>query len=384
MLIGREEEVAAVLARRGADVVDRSRAVELRRQEAGVGLREDPPDLAELGHPLAEEDAALGLGDRLVEAVLRHADRAEAQVELADVDRVERGLERRGAGVEDVLGADGVVLEVERAHVHLAVDDVLSQLVGVVRAVGGEEDVRVRPLHVRAPPEDGHHPGQVAVADVVLAAGRSEAALAVGLEHHVGRVDVGAVVVLGQAEGEDRTFLEQLSGARASGVVVRLPDRAEPEDRDLPRVPVGQPVEAEDLVEDGVPRGVPALVRIAAAVALGRQQDREGPLARQELDEVAVPLVASDLLGDLGLPLGLEPVDRRAEESLGRRVELGGLVVGGIEEAGGEGGGRHATSVAHTTRTVDRSVGRVIRSTPPTLMRSPDPPLEADLREVES
>ncbi len=76
---GGEEEVAAVLARGGAHVVDGPRAVELGRKEAGVGLREDPADLPELGHPLAEEDAALGLGDRLVEAVLGHADGAEAR-----------------------------------------------------------------------------------------------------------------------------------------------------------------------------------------------------------------------------------------------------------------------------------------------------------------
>ena len=117
------------------------------------------------------------------------------------------------------------------------------------------------------------------------------------------------------------------SAARcAGGVVVALPDRPEPEDRDLPRVPVGQPVEAEDLVEDGVAGGVPALVRIAAAVARGREQRRERALAREELDEVRVPLVRADLLGDLRLPLRLEPVDGRAEEALGRRVELGGVV----------------------------------------------------------
>ena len=203
-----------------------------------------------------------------------------------------------------------------------------------MRAVRGEEDVRVRPFHVGAPAEDRDHPGQVAVADVVLAAGRGEAAVAVGREDHVGRVDVGAVVLLGEAEGEDRAFLEELGGTLAGRVVVGLPDRPEPEDRDLPRVPVGQPVEAQDLVEDRVPRGVPALVRIAAPVALGSEQDREGSLAREELDEVAVPLVLPDLLGDLGLPLGLEPVDRRAEEALGRGIEPAASNVVGLKRRG--------------------------------------------------
>src|SRR5438093_699487 len=78
----------------------------------------------------------------------------------------------------------------------------------------------------------------------------------------------------------------------ARAVVVALPDRAEAEDRDLPGVPIGQAVEAEDLVEDRVARGVPALVGIAAGVTRGCQQRRERALAREKLDEVGVPRVA--------------------------------------------------------------------------------------------
>ena len=76
-------------------------------------------------------------------------------------------------------------------------------------AVGGEEDVAVRALDVGAAAEHRHHPGEVAVADVVLAAVGAEAAVAVGREDHVGRVDVGAVRLLGEAEGEDRAVVEQ-------------------------------------------------------------------------------------------------------------------------------------------------------------------------------
>ena len=106
---------------------------------------------------------------------------------------------------------DRVVLEVERADVHLPVHDVLDQLVGGVGAVGGEEDVAVGALDVGAAAEHRHHPGHVAVADVVLAAAGAEAAVAVGREDHVGRVDVGAVVALGEAEREHRAVLEQLA-----------------------------------------------------------------------------------------------------------------------------------------------------------------------------
>ena len=99
----RVEQVPAILAARAADVVDRSRRVQLGREQARVRLGEDPPHLAELGHALAEQDPVLGLGDRLVEAVLGHPDRAEAEVELADVDRVQGRLEGCRTGVEHVL-----------------------------------------------------------------------------------------------------------------------------------------------------------------------------------------------------------------------------------------------------------------------------------------
>ncbi len=93
-------------------------------------------------------------------------------------------------------------------------------------------------------------------------------------------------------------------------------------------------------------RRVPALVRIAAAVPLRGDEDREGPLARQEVDEVGVPLVAPDLLGDLCGALRFEPIDGRSKELLRRRVELGGGVRGGVEKAGGAGGGGHGVSLA--------------------------------------
>ena len=265
--------------------------------------------------------------------MLGHADRAEAEVELADVDRVQRGLERRDAGVQDVLGAHRVVLEVERADVHLRVHDVPDQLVRGVAAVGGEEDVAVGPLDVGAAAEHRDHSRDVAVADVVLAAVRAKSTFAVRGEDHVGRVDVGAVVTLGQAEGEDRPLVEQLGRARLRGCVGALPDRAEAEDRDLPGVPVGQAVEAKDLVEDRVARGVPALVGIAAAVTRWCQERRERALAREKLDEVGVPRVAERLGDEAHLALCLEPVDRGAQQSLRRGIELGGVVASGVQQA---------------------------------------------------
>lgn len=84
-------------------------------------------------------------------------------------------------------------------------------------AVGGEKEVslevlrRTAPVEIRtvddrfvgATAEHRDHAGQVAVADVVLAAVRRVRPVRVRCQHHVGRVDIGAVVLLGQPEGED-------------------------------------------------------------------------------------------------------------------------------------------------------------------------------------
>src|SRR5207249_10866636 len=104
--------------------------------------------------------------------------------------------------------------------------------------------------------------------------------------------------------------------------------RTEAEDRDLPGVPVRQAVEAQDLVEDRVARGVPASVGIAAGVTRGCQQRRERALAREELDEVGVPRVAERLGEEARLALCLEPADRGAQQPLRRRIERGGVEPG--------------------------------------------------------
>ena len=225
-----------------------------------------------------------------------------------------------------------VVLQPELADEVLRVDDVLDQPVLRVPAVGREEDVAVGALDVGAAAEDGHHAGEVAVADVVLAAGRGEAAVARGREHHVRRVDVRAMLFLGEAEREDRAVVEQLGRAAPGGGVLALPDRAEPEDRDLPRVPVRQPVEAGDLAERGDASGVPALVRVAAGLGRGGQHRREDALALHELQEVGVPGALVVMLLERRLAAGLEELDRRQQCAPGGFVELLGAVGARIEE----------------------------------------------------
>ena len=128
--------------------------------------------------------------------MLSHPDRAEAEVELADVDCVQGRLKRRWTDMEHVLGPHRVLVEVERAHVELPVDDIPDQLVCRMGAVGGEEHIAVRTLDVVPASEHGNHARHVAVADVVLPAAGAEATIAVRRENHVRRVDVCAVLAL--------------------------------------------------------------------------------------------------------------------------------------------------------------------------------------------
>ena len=81
--------------------------------------------------------------------------------------------------------------------------------------------------------------------------------------------------------------LQQLRGLLLERLVGTHPDRSQPEDGHLPGVPVGQPVEAEDLVELAVAPGVPARVR--PAIGSGRQQVGEEFFLLLEFDEIRVP-----------------------------------------------------------------------------------------------
>jgi len=64
----------------------------------------------EIGDRVAVEDAMVRVGDGLVERVLADTDGTGAQIELADVDGVQRGTERGRPAVQDVLRAHRVVL----------------------------------------------------------------------------------------------------------------------------------------------------------------------------------------------------------------------------------------------------------------------------------
>jgi hypothetical protein len=88
--------------------------------------------------------------NRLVEGVLSHADRTRAQVEPTDVHGIQRGRKGFHTGVQNILGAHRMVVQPEGARVALQVHDVVDQVVVLVLAVGGKEDVAVGPVDVTA------------------------------------------------------------------------------------------------------------------------------------------------------------------------------------------------------------------------------------------
>ncbi len=329
-----EEQIAAVLGTGRTEVVDGTVAEQLHADEPDVCVGQLPAYVRERGDRAAVEDPVLGVGDGLVHRVLADADRGGAEVELADVDRVEGRVEGGPPGVQDVLGGDRVVLQAELADVLGGVDDVLHQVVGRVAAVGGEEDVSVRALDVGAAAEHGDETGRVAVADVVLGPAGPEAAVAVGLQQHVGGVDVGTVALLGQAEGEDLALGQQVRGPAACGVVLTLPDRTETEDGHLPGVPVVEAVEAEDLVQGGDPGGVPALLRPFAGGSRGEERGEQALLGG-EGEEVTEPGPRAVVLDQTALAAVLEPVDGGAQQPARLGVEVRRVVGARVEQQGG-------------------------------------------------
>jgi hypothetical protein len=188
--------------------------------------------------------------------------------------------------------------------------------------VGGEEDVLVRPAHAVDAAEDRDRGGGVAVADVVLAAVGSEAACTVRGEDHVGGVDVRAVLLLRQPERAHPAGVQRRRGPRPGSVVVALPHRAETKDGDLPRVPVLQAVEAEDLRHRGIPAGVPPLVRVASGVPAWSEEGGEHVLFRHELQEVGVVHLGVVIADQFALAAPFEPVNGRAQQPPGLGIEM--------------------------------------------------------------
>jgi hypothetical protein len=139
-------------------------------------------------------------------------------------------------------------------------------------------------------------------------------------------------VALGQAEPEDRPSASNLPTSLLGLVVLTQPHRAQTQDRHLPGVPVGQRVEAEDLVEVVDPGSVPA-----GAFPTDCSRGPEGgedPLLGVEIEEVLIPRAVVELLLHLGQTLVLEELDQRLELTLGLGIVRRWVVGVGIENHG--------------------------------------------------
>ena len=101
------------------------------------------------------------------------------------------------------------------------------------------------------------------------------------------------------------------------------PQRPQAEDADLPCVPVAQAVEAQDLAEHRIARGVPALVRVTGRLGRRGQEGRENPFLPQEFDELRVPDPIAVLLFEPVFAVALEVVDGCGEDLARALVELG-------------------------------------------------------------
>ena len=155
--------------------------------------------------------------------------------------------------------------------------------------------------------------------------------------------------LLGQAEREHAALVEDLRGAGLRRLVVALPDRAEAEDGDLPRVPVAEAVERQHLAEGADACGVPA-----TALRPRREEGGEGLLRRHEVQEVGVPLALVVDALELRLAACLEPLDRRSQEASRLGVEVGGVVGPRVEQQVGH----HGTLAVLTTDVGDGFGGR--------------------------
>src|SRR5207247_7816063 len=178
--------------------------------------------------------------------------------------------------------------------------------------------------------ERRYHRGLVGVADVVLPPACGVRPFARREERRLRRVHVGPVLLLGQTERKDAAVPQLLRRPALHGLVAAHPDGAEAEHGHLPRVPVLEPVEREDLRELADPPGVPA--RSGRAVAGGCADRREDSLLLHELEKVGVPDADAVVGLEPALAFPLEEVDGPEHQLPRAFVAIRATVLLGIEE----------------------------------------------------
>ncbi len=186
------------------------------------------------------------------------SDRSPAQVVFAHIHRVESRVPGSLPPGEDLGFEDRIVLQRILGDVVLAGGHILEQMIARIAVICGEEDIFARPSDLA---KGRDQRSQICVADVVLLAVRQVGAVGLRGEAHSGGVNICPVRPLRKPEGEDVAVMQQVCGAALERFVPAHPDRTQSEDGHLPGVPVGQAVEAEDLIELAVAPGIPAAVR---------------------------------------------------------------------------------------------------------------------------
>ena len=128
------------------------------------------------------------------------------------------------------------------------------------------------------------------------------------------------MLFLGQAEGENCTIIQKTGRSLLHILIFTHPDRTQPENRDLPDVPVAEPVKAEQFIEGTEPGCVPPT--ICATISGRGQQGCEYPLPLDEVDKVGIPDPVEIVLLKASPSLGLEKSDGLTEDVIQCRIGM--------------------------------------------------------------
>ena len=280
--------------------------------------------MRELGNGMVEQDPVGRMIQRLVEGVRADADGTPAQVILPHVDGIHRRAPRFQALGKDLGLGYLVVVQGIVGHVILGAAHVLDAVIVIAFIIGNEKHVTALVLPRFGIGQDvaisigdlaksRREIGGLAIPDVVLLAFRDVGAIFLRDQFHLGGIQVRPVLLFREAECKHAAFLQALRGFLLYFLVLAHPNRPEPENADLPGVPViREAIKAKDLVEIAIPIRIPsrgqALI-FMACIPRGRQEVREYLLALLEINEILVPDIRMLVFLYPFFALGLEKRD---------------------------------------------------------------------------
>ncbi len=250
------------------------------------------------------------------------ADAGPAQVEFTHVDGVEGVVPGILAHGKNVRLGNGVIVEGILGHIALHVDDVFDQLEVGFLGADGEENIVPRVRHLA---KGGDNGGFVGIADVVFAPVGQIAATRLRGQHHVAGVDVGPMLLLRQTKGEDLPGFQKGGGLRLHLLVVPHPQRPQPQHGNLPRIPVVQTIEAQDLIKGTITPRIPA--GGTPSIARRGHERGKGLMRFHKIQKIRIPDPLVIVVLERCLALALEKAD-------GLQHELAGVGVQGFPGVG--------------------------------------------------